>query len=217
MSDYDASRVRMIEDQLERRGIADPQVLAAMRRVPREAFVPEAARADAYRDGPVSIGEGQTISQPYIVARMAELAALGPQDVVLDVGAGSGYAAAVLAEIAGRVYAIERIDALTRRARATLSGLGYHDVELRTGDGTRGWLEAAPFDAILVAAAGPVPKALCRQLKIGGRLVMPVTGPGKWQELKRITRTGENSWSETAAGGVSFVPLISGDGENETS
>lgn len=210
MTDFEGLRARMVETQLKARGIRDARVLAAMGRVPREAFLPDAGRTDAYEDGPLPIGAGQTMSQPYIVALMAELAATGPGVRVLDVGLGSGYAAAVLAETGARVLAIERHDVLTRRASETLKRLGYDDIVCRTGDGTLGWPEQAPFDAILVAAAGKVPQALRDQLEIGGRLVIPVLATGGHQVLKRITRTSGTDWEEEAAGGVSFVPLVAG-------
>ncbi|WP_300375374.1 protein-L-isoaspartate(D-aspartate) O-methyltransferase [Henriciella sp.] len=208
MSDYETQREGMVADQLEARGISDPRVLLAMRAVPRHCFIPSENRGHAYRDGPVPIGQDQTISQPYIVAIMAELADLAPGQTVLDVGMGSGYAAAVAAQIVSHVYAIERHAPLTRQASNVLDSLGYQNVTTRTGDGTKGWPEMAPFDAILVAAAGDVPRALCEQLKPGGRLVIPVSGPGGRQMLKRITRTGDDTWSEMDAGGVAFVPLV---------
>src|SRR3979411_1291260 len=168
-------RNRMVDVQIARRGVRDRDVLDAMRRVPREAFVESGFEEFAYEDAPLPIGEGQTISQPYIVALMIEAAELKPGDRVLEVGTGSGYAAAVVSQIAARVYAIERHAELVDAAKRRLEKLGYTNVELRVGDGTRGWPEAAPFDAILVAAGGPeVPAALKEQLALGGRLVIPV-------------------------------------------
>src|SRR4051812_21830757 len=171
----DRARARMVKVQIARRGVRDRSVLDAMRRVPREAFVQPGFEEFAYEDGPLPIGEGQTISQPYIVAAMIEAAEVRPGDHVLEVGAGSGYAAAVLGQIAAKVIAIERHEALTERARERIESLGYDNIEIRTGDGTCGLSEEAPFDAILVAAGGPeVPKALKDQLAIGGHLVIPV-------------------------------------------
>ena len=210
MTDYKTRRERMVREQIGLRGIDNKRVLAAMRAVPRELFVPEKLRHDAYADGPLPIGVGQTVSQPFVVALMAELAEPQPGQKVLDVGAGSGYAAAVMAQIVSHVYAIERHAELTERAQAAFDALGYTNITTRTGDGTRGWAKAAPFDAILVAAAGKVPQALLDQLKVGGHLVMPVQGEGKRQVLKRMTRTGETEWEERSAGGVAFVPLVPG-------
>ncbi len=174
-TDFAAAREAMVAFQLERRGISDQRLLAAMRAVPREAFIGAGVSADAYTDGPLPIGEGQTISQPYVVALMIEAAAVGADDSVLEVGAGSGYAAAILGRIAARVHAIERRPTLAAAAAERLARLGFDNVCVQTGDGSVGWPEAAPFDAILVAAAGPqVPEALKSQLAIGGRLVMPV-------------------------------------------
>src|ERR687895_2187713 len=175
MLDLSRLRDRMVDVQIARRGVRDRRVLDAMRRVPREAFVEEGFEEFAYEDGPLPIGEGQTISQPYIVALMIEAAEVTPADSVLEVGAGSGYAAAVVSQIADRVYAIERHPSLGKSARQRFKQLGYDNIELRVGDGTRGWPEAAPFNAILVAAAGPsTPQALKDQLDVGGRLVIPV-------------------------------------------
>jgi protein-L-isoaspartate(D-aspartate) O-methyltransferase len=207
------AREAMVTRQLERRGVHDPHVLDAMRQVPREAFVPEALKEFAYEDSPLPIEAGQTISQPYIVALMAEAAAIDPGDRVLEVGAGSGYAAAVLSRLAARVYAIERHEALSRQAAERLQRLGYHNVEIRTGDGSQGWSEAAPFDAILVAAGGPaVPQALLEQLDIGGRLVMPVGERAGGQRLIKATRTGADRFEEEDLGPVTFVPLIGAHG-----
>jgi protein-L-isoaspartate(D-aspartate) O-methyltransferase len=208
----EAERERMVRHQIAGRGIGDPRVLDAMRAVPREAFVPEAQRPHAYDDNPLPIGEGQTISQPYIVARMAEAAAIAPTDHVLEVGAGSGYAAAILSRLAARVHAIERLPALADRAGATLRARGFDNVTIRAGDGTLGWSEAAPFDAIIVSAGGPsVPEALRAQLAPGGRLVMPVGSDPSLQRLIRLTRSGE-SWQEDDLGPVRFVPLIGAQG-----
>lgn len=213
MTDQAEARDRMVERQVARRGVRDDQVLEAMREVPREAFVPEGLQEFAYDDAPLPIEAGQTISQPYVVGLMIEAARLRPGDRVLEVGAGSGYAAAVLSRIADRVFAIERHEALTELARARLERLGYDNVELRTGDGTRGWAEAGPFDAILAAAGGPaVPQALKEQLDLGGRLVMPVGDEQDGQRLIRVTRISASHFEEDDLGGVRFVPLIGEEG-----
>ena len=213
MLDHPDARERMVERQLARRGVDDPHVLKAMREVPREAFVPEGLQEFAYDDAPLPIEAGQTISQPYIVGLMVQEARIRPGDRVLEIGAGSGYAAAVMSQIADRVYAIERHGELTELARERLRRLGYDNVELRTGDGTRGWAEAGPFDAILAAAGGPaVPQALKEQLDLGGRLVMPVGDEESGQRLIRVTRTGAAHFEEDDLGGVRFVPLIGEQG-----
>ena len=168
-------REKMVRDQLERRGISDPDVLAAFRRVPRHLFVPEVMRHRAYEDCPLPIGEGQTISQPYTVAAMTEALELSGSEVVLEIGTGSGYQTAILAELAEWVYSVERLRELSGRARKTLEELGYDNFALRVGDGTLGWRENGPYDAIIVTAGGPeIPKPLIEQLKEGGRLVIPV-------------------------------------------
>jgi protein-L-isoaspartate(D-aspartate) O-methyltransferase len=209
-------RERMVERQIASRGIRDPLVLAAMRTVPREAFVAPGSEDLAYEDRPLPIGEGQTISQPYIVALMIEAAALRPGCRVLEVGAGSGYAAAVMSRIAGQVYAIERIESLAEAARERLQKLGYDNVEVRVGDGSRGWPEAAPFDAILVAAGSPqVPQALKAQLATGGRLIVPVGARAHYQTLRRITRRDADRYDEEDLGAVAFVPLIGAEGWRE--
>ncbi len=208
-------RARMVERQLRKRGIRNPQVLAAMAEVPRERFVPERLAEFAYEDGPLPIGEDQTISQPYIVALMIEAADVAPGDRVLEVGAGSGYAAAVLSRIAGRVYAIERHETLAKAARRRVVDLGYDNLTVLAGDGSLGLPAHAPYDAILVAAGGDkVPEPLKRQLAIGGRLVVPVGGESI-QSLLCVTRTGEDEWSEHDLGGVRFVPLIGAHGRWE--
>ena len=201
-------RRAMVERQLAGRGIEDERVLAAMREVPRELFVPERMREFAYEDSALPIEAGQTISQPYIVAQMLALAEIGPEDTVLEVGAGSGYAAAVMSRLARRAIAIELHEVLAKKARERLTSLGYDNVEIIHGDGTKGWPEAAPFDAIIVSAGGPVvPPALKEQLKVGGRLIIPVS-KGAHQELTRIRRTGEKSFEEEGHGLVAFVPLV---------
>jgi protein-L-isoaspartate(D-aspartate) O-methyltransferase len=180
--------------------------------VPREAFVSRELASFAYDDAPLPIGDGQTISQPYIVAFTAEALQLTPNDRVLDIGTGSGYAAAVLSRLAREVYSIERVDALCRSATERLSELGYDNVHVRCGDGTLGWPEHGPFDAIAVAAVGPQPPpALLEQLVIGGRLVMPI-GPDGSQTLMRLTRTSRTGYSEEPLVDVRFVPLIGAQG-----
>jgi protein-L-isoaspartate(D-aspartate) O-methyltransferase len=209
----DADRARMIETQLRQRGISDAAVLTAMDAVPRDAFVPPDHKRAAYADMPLPIGEGQTISQPYVVALMLEAARLAPGQRVLEVGAGSGYAAAVMSRIVERVYTIERQPALGQAARRRLEMQGYDNVELRIGDGTLGWEEAAPFDAIVVAAGGPeIPPRLKAQMAVGGRMVIPV-GPTRWeQDLCCVTRLSAENWEVTSCGAVRFVPLIGQDG-----
>ncbi|WP_277667599.1 protein-L-isoaspartate(D-aspartate) O-methyltransferase [Novosphingobium lindaniclasticum] len=212
MGDLAKQRDRMVDVQLARRGIRDEAVLAAMREVPRERFVSEGMEEFAYDDAPLPIDAGQTISQPYIVAAMIEAAEIEPGDRVLEVGAGSGYAAAVISRIAKDVFAIERHEVLGHAARKRLEGLGYCNVELRIGDGTLGLPDEAPFDAILVSAGGPeVPRALKEQLKVGGGLVVPVGDAGE-QSLCKITRTGTGSYAEEDLGEVRFVPLIGAQG-----
>ena len=203
----------MVARHLAARGIADPAVLAAMGAVPREAFVPVGERAHAYDDRALPIAEGQTISQPYVVALMAEALELGPADRVLEVGTGSGYAAAVLARCAGSVVSVERVPALASAAAEVLAGLGVTGIVVHVADGTLGWPPAAPYDAIVVTAGGPdVPAALVDQLAPGGRLVMPAGPPGG-QRLVRVRRspTGAVEAAEDL-GGVAFVPLIGEQG-----
>ncbi len=202
---FAAARRRMVAEQIEARDVRDPRVLAALRRVPRHEFVPESERKHAYADRPLGIGLDQTISQPYVVAAMTELARAGPDARVLEVGTGSGYQAAVLAELAAEVYTIEILEPLARRAEGTLRRLGYANVHVRHGDGWLGWPEAAPFDAIVVTAAPPrVPPALLEQLVEGGRLVIPVGR--SWQELEVHVRTPDGFEVERVFP-VRFVPM----------
>jgi protein-L-isoaspartate(D-aspartate) O-methyltransferase len=208
-----AKREYMVASQLARRGVTDERVLEAMREVPRDAFVQAGMEEFAYEDSPLPIGAGQTISQPYIVALMIQAAAIKPGDYVLDVGTGSGYAAAVLSRLAGKVYSVERHRDLADSARRTLAKLRHTNVEVRHGDGTLGWPDAAPFDAILVAAGGPeIPEALRRQLKIGGRLIIPIGELGGVQELVKVVRDGDERFHEEDLGPVTFVPLIGAAG-----
>ncbi len=207
--DRSRERSAMVERQLADRGIRDRRLLDAFRAVPRELFVGPQHQDLAYEDGPLPIGEGQTISQPYVVALMIEAAAVGPDDRVLDVGAGSGYSTALLSRLAREVYAIERLPGLAATARERLERLGCANVELVAGDGTRGLPQAAPFDAILVAAGiDRVPPALEQQLAAGGRLVIPVGPTGGPQELVRLTRRGPDDFARESLGGVAFVPLL---------
>ena len=206
----------MLEAQIVGRGIVDQAVLDAMRAVPREAFVPASAAEFAYEDTPLPIEEGQTISQPYVVALMASALRLTRRDRVLEVGAGSGYAAAVLSRIAAEVYTIERHAALAEAARRRLKDLGFDNVHVLHADGTLGWPEHAPYDVIVVAAGGPsIPDALRAQLAIGGRLIIPVGTTPRVQELVRVTRTGQSEYQREALGGVRFVPLIGAQGWEE--
>ncbi|MBB3236236.1 protein-L-isoaspartate(D-aspartate) O-methyltransferase [Phyllobacterium endophyticum] len=218
MLDLSRARDRMVDMQIARRGINDPHTLEAMRRVPREAFVEAGFEEFAYEDSPLPIGEGQTISQPYIVAHMIAAAAIKPGETVLDVGTGSGYAAAVASQIADRVYTIERHPPLAEAAGRRLHELGYDNVEVRVGDGTKGWPEAAPFDVILVAAGGPeVPRALKEQLVTGGRLVIPVGLDETSQRLLKLTRTSQSDYETEDLGAVMFVPLIGEQGWSDGS
>jgi len=202
--DWAAMRKQMVSRQIEARGVKDPQVLASMQAVPRHLFVPEEYRADAYRDSPLPIGDGQTISQPYIVALMSELLAVKEGDRVLEIGTGSGYQAAVLAEMGVEVFSIEIKPRLCRRAEETLDALSF-DVTVRCGDGYGGWPEEAPFDGIVVTAAPErIPEPLQDQLKVGARMVIPVGT--FYQELKVITRR-QDRFEERAAIPVRFVPM----------
>jgi protein-L-isoaspartate(D-aspartate) O-methyltransferase len=200
-------RQRMVRNQLRPRDLHDPAVLAAMERVPRHRFVPEAHQYEAYDDGPIPIGHGQTISQPYIVALMTELARPQPDAKALDVGTGSGYQAAILAELCREVYSVEIIPALADAARIRLRELGYRNVEILCGDASFGWPEHAPYDLIIAAAAPrQVPPALVEQLVPGGRLVLPVGSHGG-QELVVVEKQRDGSLRRFFAGGVAFVPM----------
>ncbi|MFI5402642.1 MAG: protein-L-isoaspartate(D-aspartate) O-methyltransferase [Planctomycetota bacterium] len=207
LPDPRAERLEMVQRQIAARGITDPAVLAAMRTVPRHEFVPQDLRASAYEDRPLPIGRGQTISQPYIVALMSELAELKGGESVLEVGTGSGYQAAVLAELSARVYTIEINEPLLREAAATLQRLAYRNVVARFGDGAHGWAEVAPFDAILVTAAPArrVPEELLAQLADGGRLVVPV---GEEVQSLRFVRRRGKTFEQREVTAVRFVPLV---------
>lgn len=200
------ARERMVREQIAARGVRDPRVLEALRKVPRHLFVPAEMQPWAHSDGPLPIGRGQTISQPYIVAFMSEALELKPQDRVLEIGTGSGYQAAVLVHLAREVYSIEIVEPLAREAAERLRRLGYTSVKLRVGDGYRGWPEAAPFDAIIVTAAPDhVPPALIEQLREGGRLVLPL---GRYeQDLVRLRRTPQGLRKEILLP-VRFVPMV---------
>lgn len=209
---FAAARRRMVQEQLIGRGLRDKAVLRAMNTVPREHFTPSNYLRQAYSDSPIPIAAKQTISQPYVVALMCAMLQLVPQDRVLEIGTGSGYAAAVLSRIVRQVYTVERHEELVVYARQRLSELGYDNVHVRHGDGTLGWPEHAPYDGIVVAAGGPnVPSSLRRQLAVNGRLVMPV-GKQRKQRLVRIIRQAENEFSQEQLGPVRFVPLIGEEG-----
>ncbi len=208
--DFRERRRRMVEDQIVRRGVRDERVLEAMRRVPRHPFVPEDLRDRAYEDHPLSIGEGQTISQPYVVAFMTEQLSLKGHERVLEIGSGCGYQTAVLAAMCARVYAIEYFASLASRASVTLESLGIDNVTLRKGDGNHGWPEEAPFDAVLVAAAAPaLPPALVDQMVEGGRMVLPLGDCRQSLTLVEKTTSGIRT---TDVLGVRFVPLLGGRG-----
>jgi protein-L-isoaspartate(D-aspartate) O-methyltransferase len=205
---YELERRRMVEEQLQPRGIVDPRVLDAMLRVPREQFVPAAFRAVAYADQPLPIGYGQTISQPFTVAFMCQALGLEGHEKVLEIGAGSGYGAAVLAELARQVYAVERIAKLAERARERLKRLGYRNVEVRVANGTLGLAQEAPFHAIVVAAGAPdLPRAYAEQLAEAGRLVIPLGARQYEQRLYRCTKRGGRLTCDDL-GAFAFVPLV---------
>lgn len=209
-TDFERARKRMVQDQVAARGITDPRVIAAMEKVPRHRFVDEALAERAYSDRALPIGEKQTISQPYIVARSIAAARLLGPERVLEIGAGSGYQAAVLAECARRVYSVERIASLATRARMILETLGYGNIVIRLADGTEGWKDQAPFDAIIVAAAAPsIPAPLIEQLKEGGRLVIPLErGGGKEGQILTVAERRGSEVVTTSLDDVVFVPLI---------
>jgi protein-L-isoaspartate(D-aspartate) O-methyltransferase len=210
---FAAVRNEMVDRDIAGRGVGDQLVLRAMREVPRELFLPQGLREFAYDDSPLPIGAEQTISQPYIVAFMAEALMLMGGESVLEIGAGSGYAAALLSEIAGKVYTVERVGKLAGQAADKLAELGYDNVHVLHGDGTKGWPEHAPYDAIIVAAGGPqVPESLKEQLKIGGRLVIPVGVDQRVQELVRVVRVSSNEYHRENIADVRFVPLIGEEG-----
>jgi protein-L-isoaspartate(D-aspartate) O-methyltransferase len=213
VEDYAAEREAMVERQLQRRGIVEPQILDAFRSVPREAFIADEHAHLAYGDHPLPIEAGQTISQPYIVALMVQAARIGRGSSVLEVGSGSGYAAAVISRIAARVIGVERQHELVEVARERMRRLGYDNIEIVEGDGTMGWPEGAPYDAILAAASGShVPKALIEQLAAGGRIVMPLGSPDAVQHLVQLTKAGDGSLQQSDLGAVRFVPLIGEEG-----
>ncbi|MFA4948221.1 MAG: protein-L-isoaspartate(D-aspartate) O-methyltransferase [Candidatus Krumholzibacteriia bacterium] len=198
-------REQMVKDQIERRGVRDPRVLEAMRKVPRELFVGDADAEYAFYDGPLSIGHGQTISQPYIVAYMTEMLAIGSADRVLEIGTGSGYQTAVLAQFAAEVYTIEIVEELSVRAQELLREMGYSNIHFRAGDGSLGWSEAAPFDSIMVTAAPDrTPERLIEQLADGGRMIVPVGSYEQYLEL--VTRRG-GAVERRSLIGVRFVPM----------
>ncbi len=212
---FQPMRLRMVETQIRERGVRDERVLDAMRRVPRHLFVPPGYEHDAYGDHPIPIGEGQTISQPYVVAARTEALALEPQDTVLEIGTGSGYQAAVLAELVNRVYSVERIAALADRGREALQRAGYPNVSVLVGDGSEGLPGAAPFDAILVTAAAPaLPPSLFEQLREGGRMIVPV-GTYSGQQLQ-LVRKVEGQPVSAGLDLVRFVPLIGAEGYHES-
>jgi protein-L-isoaspartate(D-aspartate) O-methyltransferase len=211
---YEKERLRMVDEQIVGRGVKDDRVLAAMRKVPRHEFLHEAIRGMAYADIALPIGEGQTMSQPYMVALMTELLGLTGTERVLEIGTGSGYQAAVLAELCAKVYTVERIKTIAEKARAALDRLGYKSVAIKVYDGTYGWKEMAPFDAIMVTAGSPeIPAPLVEQLRIGGRMVIPV-GERYGQELVKVVKTAEGVITERSIPCV-FVPLIGNHGWKE--
>ena len=209
---FDRQRVRMVREQIENRGVKDPDVLAAMREVERHRFVPVEWRHRAYADSPLPIGEGQTISQPYIVALMTEALDLEEDERVLEVGTGSGYQAAVLAEICRNVYTVEINKRLGERAKDLLSTLGYGNIQVKIGDGYKGWKAFSPFDGIIVTCAPTdIPEPLKAQLAEGGKMVIPV-GPGSFQELVVLTKTAAGALEKRTIAPVRFVPMIKKDG-----
>ncbi len=210
MDPYSELRRLMVEEQIKARGIKDPLVIKAMLKVPREEFVPKSLRPEAYDDHPLPIGHGQTISQPYIVAYMTEKLRPRPGDKILEIGTGSGYQTAILAEIGCRVYTVEIIEELSLRAQKVLKKLRYQNIHFKIGDGYRGWPEEAPFDGIIITAAPPrIPEELKKQLKIGGRMVVPAGSP--FQYLYLVERKSEEEWKVKRLIPVSFVPMVRGN------
>jgi len=211
---YEKERSRMVDEQIVSRGVKDERVLAVMRKIPRHEFLPEAIRGMSYADNALPLGEGQTMSQPYMVALMTELLGLKGSERVLEIGTGSGYQAAVLAELCGKVYSVERVKPLADKARVQLDRLGYKSVAIKVYDGTYGWKEMAPFDAIMVTAGSPdIPAPLVEQLKAGGRMVIPV-GDRYGQQLITVVKTAEGMITERSIPCV-FVPLIGNHGWKE--
>ena len=207
MIDFPKARLKMVEEQIASRGVSDAKLIAAMKKIPRHLFVEEALQNQAYSDHPLPIGEKQTISQPYMVALMTEALLLTGKEKVLEIGTGSGYQTAILAELSEKVFSIERIRPLALRARKLLYELGYFNVEIKIFDGTFGWMEESPFDAMIVTAGSPdIPQPLIDQLVIGGRLVIPV-GDAFVQDLFRVTKIEEGIKKEDL-GGCRFVKLI---------
>ena len=210
---YAEQREKMVQRQVRARGIRDEAILNALREVPREVFVLERYKAAAYDDSPLPIPAGQTISQPYVVSLMIRALRLGPEDKVLEVGSGSGYAAAILSRIVSEVHAVERHEELVQYAQERLDEIGYDNVHVHHADGTMGWPPAAPYEGIMVSASGPrIPQSLEEQLAIGGRLVMPIGRARGLQTLIRLIRIGEEEYEEKDLGGVRFVPLIGEEG-----
>ncbi len=207
VDEYVGRREKMVREQIERRGVKDPRVLAAFRKVQRHLFMPDGIRTRAYEDTPLPIGDGQTISQPYTVARMTELLQLTGKEVVLEIGTGSGYQSAILAVLADWVYSVERVRGLSSSARRLLDELGYHNVATKVGDGTMGWIEFAPYDAVIVTAGGPrAPQPLVEQLKEGGRMVVPV-GDKHTQRMIVGVKTGDQLKTRDE-GPYRFVDLV---------
>ncbi len=214
MINYEKERSWMVDEQIAGRGVTDERVLAVMRKIPRHEFLPEAIRGMAYGDNALPLGEGQTMSQPYMVGLMTESLRLKGTERVLEIGTGSGYQAAVLAELCEKVYTVERIKTLADKARATLDRLGYKSVAIKVYDGTYGWKEMAPFDAIIVTAGSPdIPAPLVEQLKVGGRMSIPV-GDRYGQRLITVVKTAEGVTTEQSIPCV-FVPLIGNHGWKE--
>ncbi len=215
MSQFKSLRLKMVQEQIVARGVRDPHVLQAMESIPREHFVGKEASKFAYEDRPLPIKEGQTISQPYIVALMAEKAQITPEDNVLEIGTGSGYSAAVLSRLAAHVFSVERHLKLAKTAQQRLKKLKLTNVTICPGDGTLGWEECAPYNAIIVTAGAPqIPQPLLHQLSIGGRLIIPVGQSLESQQLVRVIRKDEKNYTYEGMGAVRFVPLVGQEGWN---